>query len=264
MEDEPEPEEEDIWDYEEIDEDEEEEFESKSSKSKSSKNSRHESRESEASKKPVKRNYTKDKSSSGSTASTAAAASESNDIRTAFMRSSMVSSNKPSKSNAEASVKIDEDELANEIMQELNKKKAQRAATSQKPAVMASQSNRAPSKPLSMNSPSTSNAMCLSPAHKRKPSPSSGLGAGGASIPPKSKKLDLDVEMIPIEIKKENIDPDEQEALENIELLSLLDSSLKQEPINHEATTITANTTTPFIDDFQMQVKSETEAYSYL
>ena len=172
----------------------------------------------------------------------------------------MVSSNKPSKSNAEASVKIDEDELANEIMQELNKKKAQRAATSQKPAVMASQSNRAPSKPLSMNSPSTSNAMCLSPAHKRKPSPSSGLGAGGASIPPKSKKLDLDVEMIPIEIKKENIDPDEQEALENIELLSLLDSSLKQEPINHEVTTITANTTTPFIDDFQMQVKSEPEA----
>lgn len=106
-----------------------------------------------------------------------------------------------------------------------------------------------------MNSPAS---LCLSPAHKRKPSPSSSLQAS------KSKKLDLDDEMLlaasiaSIEVKKENIDPDEQEALENIELLSLLDTSLKQE--KHEVlvnSTTTAAAANLHIDDFQSQVKVE-------
>lgn len=108
-----------------------------------------------------------------------------------------------------------------------------------------------------MNSPAT---LCLSPAHKRKPSPTSCLGAS------KSKKLDLDDEMLiaasaSIEIKKENIDPDEQEALENIELLSLLDVSLKQEsaiPVTATDTPTHANTTTAMnVDDFQSNIKME-------
>lgn len=82
----------------------------------------------------------------------------------------------------------------------------------------------------------------------------------------KSKKLDLDDEMLvnslaSIEVKKENIDPDEQEALENIELLSLLDRSIKQEStVPTTATTTTIATPTSVVanvEDFQSQLKIE-------
>lgn len=108
--------------------------------------------------------------------------------------------------------------------------------------------------------------MCLSPAQKRKPSPTSYLG--GASS--KSKKLDLDDEtlasMASIEVKKENIDPDEQEALENIELLSLLDRSIKQENVVQQESS-TASSVAPatetnvsvHVDDFQIKIEPDVE-----
>lgn len=108
-----------------------------------------------------------------------------------------------------------------------------------------------------MNSPAAAN-LCLSPAHKRKPSPTSCLGAS------KSKKLDLDDDemlvnsLASIEVKKENIDPDEQEALENIELLSLLDRSLKQESTVPITSVVTPTSVVAHVDsDFQSQLKVE-------
>lgn len=114
--------------YEEIDEDEYDEYESRKKRGgRTGGSGKHENDQSAASKKPTKRNYTKDKVSTASETSSAspAAAAEGTDIRTAFLRSSMISNTKhSSKTGSEAFScdKIDQDELANEIMQELSRK----------------------------------------------------------------------------------------------------------------------------------------------
>lgn len=117
--------------YEEVDEYEEDEYESKKSSRRKNENSRG-GDESTAAKKATKRNYTKEKVSLTASEQTSTPPAGS-DIRTAFLRSSMVPCNKPAKTETFAHNKIDQDELANEIMQELSRK-SKNARPANKPA----------------------------------------------------------------------------------------------------------------------------------
>jgi hypothetical protein len=78
--------------------------------------------------------------------------------------------------------------------------------------------------------------------------------AGSSNQLAKSKKLDLGGDDEVVEVKKENIDPDE--ALHDIELLSLLDmSTTKQQQPDVAMSTETAAAAA--VDDFQAHVKTE-------
>lgn len=108
--------------YEEVEDD----YDEYESKKRGNRDSRRDEAESKAAaKKTTKRNYTKDKVSSD-TNKEDETPSAGTDIRTAFLRSSMVSNNKSTTKSTATGVfssdKIDQDELANEIMQELSRK----------------------------------------------------------------------------------------------------------------------------------------------
>ncbi len=148
--------EEDAYEYiEEEDEDEEDDYES--SKSSKSKNNKQEiSNRSNNKSANLKRNLTRDK-----TSATIDETNTNNDIRTAFFKASTKKETNSNQDKSASTNNEQDDDLANEIMAELNKKKKPKpAAQTAKPAQI----------PFAIN---TFKSLSLSPAHKRKLSPMS-------------------------------------------------------------------------------------------
>lgn len=258
-----------MYEYIEEEYDEEEEFKSKKKNNKNN----HDNDEKSKKASSAKRNFTKDKVSTHN--ETEPEKPSGTDIRTAFFRASA----KPSKASAE-SAKIEDDEFANSIMEELKRNSTKSSSTSSNRHKQMTAAPIASNRSLShvpfakaTNSPS----MSVSPAgHKRKLSPTSSnyivVTKSGSEIH-KSKKIELDDELVqqlfdsdsqpaananeitwmessgklkqndsvincvkhePVEptlmnndgslisIKKESRVDDDNEALENIELLSQL------------------------------------------
>ncbi|CAF0727616.1 unnamed protein product [Brachionus calyciflorus] len=156
------------------------------------------------------------------------------DIRNAFFRASAMA--KP-KSDKKPEPSADDDDLANEIMLELNKK----AAKAPKPKPQVLTPSRPTHIPFSLNSSVMNTTIGLSPASKRKLSPSSSTRTEEKRC---SKKIELDDNLVQQLLDADSCDSDIKVLKDNVKKTEIFKENLlpvKSEPVDFDHTTTSFN-----------------------